>query len=1125
MDDLYKQIASLPPEKRELFELMLQEQGVDLNKIAIVPQPRNINRFPLSYSQQRLWFLDQLEPGSALYNIAPVIRIRGNLNVTALERSFRELIRRHEVLRTTFDKDGDQPVQVIRESFDFRIDLINLQNSSPTVIDSEINDRALEEASRPFNLQEGPLLRVNLLQFTEIDHVLLMTMHHIVSDNWSTGLLVHEVVRLYEAFSLNLPSPLQEMAVQYADFSVWQRKWLRGKTLENQIEFWRRHLEGAPPVLEMPLDYSRPSYQTYNGDYLTFQISKTDSMKLEQLCRKYDVTLFMALLSAFYVLLYRYSNQDDICVGTPIANRNRRETEALIGFFVNTLVLRLDISGNPSFDSLLKKVKDITLGAYAHQDLPFETLVEELHPERDMSHSPFFQSMFVLNNAPVGKLAMSDLELSLIEIENKTSKYDLIFNAIETESGLRFKVEYNTDLYQTGTIKRMIAHYSAIVENVILNPECLISDIRLITGEESKLLKKWSMPAAVYDSGRTVLDFFRDSVRIHPDNLAIRVKNESLSYRELDELSDRLGNHLRASGMAAGSICGICAERSVYFVAGLLAILKSGGVYLPLDPGYPSERLNYMLSDSRAAFLLTDENLMQQFAGQNLKTTVLNSELFHTLPPADPHLFPAIEGGQTAYIIYTSGSTGQPKGVEISNLSIANHCLDMKDYYQLVPGDNVLQFAALNFDASIEQILPPLMSGATVVMRDDELWEINRFHEKILEYDLSVINLPTAYWAQLAREWAKNPELTAGHRLRLIIIGGDVLSPDALALWQKTDMNHIRLLNAYGPTETTITASTFEISHDFSNEARNRRVPIGRPRANREVFVVDAHTKQVPPGIAGELLIGGAALAKGYLHRPELTAEKFIQLPHLTHNRLYRTGDLVRFLPDGNIDFLGRVDQQVKIRGFRIELGEIEAILREHPAISDVIVSARREKTGEKQLVAHMVLKHESEMDRGELRNFLKSRLPDYMIPAVFMQLPALPLDPSGKINRRALPEPSVDDLKTGTEYIAPRTSTEQKLAEIVCEVVNISKVGVHDNFFEIGGHSMMATQVVSRIRDAFGVDVSLRALFENPTIEGIATAITEMEVKEQNSDDLGQLLDELEGLSEEEVQRLLNEN
>jgi amino acid adenylation domain-containing protein len=1201
MDDLYKQIASLPPEKRELFELMLQEQGVDLAKIAILPQPRNRNRFPLSYSQQRLWFLDQLEPGSALYNIAPAIRIRGALNVSALEMSFRELIRRHEALRTTFEKDGGQPVQVIHEESDFNITLTELTEIAPAQIDAEIRQHAVAEAARPFNLQTGPLLRASLLRFSDLDHLLLITMHHIVSDNWSTGLLVHEVIRLYEAFSRNQPSPLPEITAQYADFAVWQRKWLRGKTLENQVKFWREHLEGAPPALEMPLDFQRPAYQTNNGDSLAFSLSKEELARLHELGRRYDATLFMTLLASFYVLLYRYSGQTDICVGTPIANRNRAETEALIGFFVNTLALRAGLSGNPAFAALLRQIKDITLGAYAHQDLPFETLVEELHPERNMSRSPFFQCMFVLNNAPVEKLLMSGLELSLVEIENKTSKFDLIFNALESENGVSFKVEFNTDLYRPETIRRMIGHYTTILKSVIRNPEQPIADMALLSPDEARLLLEWSQPPARIRSGKNIIELFRAGLADHADTVAIRVMDEMLTYRQLDELSDRLAAHLMASGLTQGQIAGVCAGRSVQLMIGLWAVLKAGGVYLPLDPSYPTERLQYMFNDSGASLLVTEQKLAHLLNGDHLQTVLLDRGFIDALPVPGRFTFPAIAGDQTAYIIYTSGSTGQPKGVEISHAAIADHCLDMQAHYELTTQDRVLQFAALNFDASIEQILPPLITGATVIMREDELWETGRFHEMLRRHDLTVINLPTAYWAQLAREWVQQPELADGHRVRLVIIGGDTLNPDALKLWQQTAMNNIRLLNAYGPTETTITATTFEIKPDFSEQYRIGRVPIGRPRANREVYIVDALNYPTPPGVPGELLIGGNALAKGYLNRPELTEEKFIsnllaagdknpnacpeqsrrdksQISNsachpaiagpslgredsederlkikdqkqtedgnkinrqaypgtaegschavaalLPPDRLYRTGDLARFLPDGNIDFMGRVDQQVKIRGFRIELGEIETLLHKHQAIRNVVVAARGEKSGEKRLVAYY--EQHADVDSAELRNFLKTQLPDYMIPAIFMHLPQLPLDPSGKINRRALPEPSGEDLQLRTAYVAPRTPTEEKLAGIVGEVLNLNKVGVQDNFFELGGHSMMATQVVSRIRDAFGVEVSLRALFEHPTVEGIATAITEVEARDRQSDNIEQFLDELEGLSEEEVQRLLDEN
>ncbi len=1127
MSSLYEQIASLPPEKRELFELMLQEQGVDLSEVMIVPQKRDTNQFPLSYSQQRLWFLDQLEPGSSLYNIPSVIRLNGSLNVEALVKSFNEVVKRHEVLRTTFTTVDNNPIQVIAETLNIQTPVIDLQNIPEAERDEEITKLAVEEANKSFNLQEGPLLRVTLLKLKNIEHVLMFTVHHIVSDNWSTGLFVHEILRLYEAFSNNKPSPLPDLTVQYADFSFWQRKWLKGKTLEKQVDYWKEALAGIPPVLEMPLDRPRPSYQTYNGDFITFTLSKEVTNALNDLSRKEDVTLFMTLLTAFQTLLFRYSGQNDICVGSPIANRNRAETEQLIGFFINTLVLRAGLSDNPAFNELLAQIKETMLGAYAHQDLPFETLVEELHPERDMSHSPLFQVMFVLNNAPVETLQLAGLKFDLIEIENKSAKFDLILNITETDQTLAGKLEFNTDLYNHSTMERFIEHFNILINGVIADPQMRVSDLPLLTKDERQtILSNWNLPPKIYDEKLCIHELFQNQAGLTPEAAALTANGQKLTYKELNDKSNQLANHLIKTGFKTGTIAGICAERSAEMIIGLIAVLKAGGVYLPLDPGYPKERLDYMLEDSEAPYLLTQQSLLNEFSERGLKIISLDSDWgkIETESAANPGT--KINPGDAAYIIYTSGSTGKPKGVLVGHKAIANHCCDMRDYYELSVDDNVLQFAALNFDASLEQILPTLISGASLVMRDEEIWATSEFHKKVNEHSLTVINLPTAYWRQLANEWSKSPELIPQNLLRLIIIGGDLMGIEALNQWQKTQMNGVRLLNAYGPTETIITATTFEIPADFNQKTNYSRIPIGKQRANREIYVLDSFGNPVPVGAPGELHIGGGTMAKGYLNRPELTAEQFIanRFNQKPGERLYKTGDLVRFLPNGNLEFLGRVDQQVKIRGFRIELGEIETALRQFPAIDEAVVIALEDKPGEKRLAAYYVSKENTDPSINELRSFLKNKLPEYFIPSVFMALDSMPLSPAGKINRKALPKPDQERPELSAVYVEPRTPTEEKLADIVKEVLDIKRVGIYDNFFELGGHSMLGTQVISQIRDIFEVEVPLRALFENPTVEGIAHAITEIQAEAQDEEDLEQMLDELENLSDEEVERMLRE-
>ena len=1122
-EEIIKQVLSLPYEKRELFEILLREQGIELNDLVILPQPRTNNQFPLSFAQQRLWFLDRLEPGSPLYNIPSVLKITGDLNIDALEKSFNQVIERHEVLRTTFSEHNGQPVQVIAPELYIPIERIDLSQLPADQQEHEFHRLALAESLKPFNLSSGPLLRITLVTFGIQKFGLILVMHHIISDNWSTGLFVHEILQLYQAQIRGRQAALEPLSIQYADFAVWQRKWLQGKTLQKQIDYWKQKLAGIPPLLELPLDYPRPAYQTYNGNFKLFEIEAELAEKLRALSRQQDVTLFMVLLSAFFVLLHRFSGQEDICVGSPIANRNRKETENLIGFFVNTLVLRATIEDNPSFNDLLQQVKETTLGAYANQDLPFEMLVEELQPERDMSHSPLFQAMFVMNNAPVEKLHLPGVEIELVELENKTTKFDLILNVTDGDLALKCKLEYNTDLFTDQTMDRLIGHYLKILQEIVANPQIKVGAINLFSENEYQLLvEEWSQPERWFDAQTTVPELLSQQVQQNPQQPALRVKKDQLSYRELHSLSNQFARYLLKKGVQKGQIVGLNADRATDTIVAMLGILKAGGIYLPLDPDYPIERLEYMLEDARARFLISKAYFKQQ--PQTSTPKIYLDEVWTEVlkeSPADINEI-SVTPEDDAYIIYTSGSTGQPKGVIVQHGPLANHCLDIKDHYQLTPDDNVLAFAALNFDASIEQILPPLISGATVCLRDNEIWSANQFVQKIQQYDLTVINPPTAYWNQLVRELAKHPEQVPENRLRLIIVGGDVFSPDTIENWQKLNFSQARLLNAYGPTETVITASTYAVSGTL----KGKTVPIGRPRANREFFVVDAYGNPTPIGIPGELWIGGTTLARGYWQREQLTKERFVANPfHPEKGLLYKTGDRVRFLDDGNLEFLGRVDSQVKIRGFRIELGEIENILNSMDAIKQAVVKVFDLERGDRVLVAYYQLEQEDvPIDSNEIKKYLRQFLPDYMIPALCVPIKQIPLSPAGKINRHALPKPDFSKLRSTAPFVAPRTPTEEKLANIVRDILHIEQVGVFDNFFELGGHSMMATQVVSRIQEEFGVNLPLRTFFEFPTIDGVATKIAEHQLEQENEEDLDSLLAELEQMDDEQVSQLLKE-
>lgn len=1128
MDSMYKKIAELSPEKRELLEMLLKEQGVELAKSVIVPQKRDKNQFPLSFSQQRLWFLYQFEPESPVYNIPAAVRLTGELSVEALELALNEIIRRHEVLRTTFASVEGQPVQVIMPQLTIQIPIQDLDPVEPTERENRALELILEQVQQPFNLATGPLLRPLLLRLAADEHIVLLTMHHIVSDGWATGLLIQEIAALYRAFLTRQKSPLRDLTIQYADYAVWQRQWLQGQELTRQLDYWKKQLVDSRTVLELATDNVRPAVQSYNGAFVTFTLDKSLMKSLQDLGHQEEATPFMTLLAAFNVLLHRYTGQEDINVGSPIANRNRAETEDLIGFFINTLVMRTDLSGNPGFRTLLRRVKEITLNALAHQDLPFELLVEELKLQRDMSHSPLFQVMFVLNNAPLGALDLAGLKMQPLEIDNGTAKFDLVLSMMERSDGLYGKLEYNTDLFQANTIERLAAHFEILLTGIVADPEQPISDLPLLTEVEKKrILQDWNIDSKRSPIRTCIHRLFEAQAERTPKAVAVVCGQQELSYRDLDEKANQLAHYLQKLGVQPEIPIGLCIERSLDLIVGILGILKAGGVYLPLDPEYPKERLAFMLEDARVPLLLTQKHLLNSLPIEERQVVCLDTDWDLIAQEPIDKAGSNVKPEHLVYVIYTSGSTGTPKGVQITHDVFVEHCQEIVRHFELDADDRVLQFSALNFDTSIEQIFPTLMVGAQVVLRDREVWTPAEFLQKVKDLKLTVVNPPTAYWQQLAQEWVNHPETALGHQLRLVIAGGDKMSTEAVRLWQQASMNSVRLLNAYGPTETTITATTFAVPPNYAQESRKAIVPIGRPLANRTAYVLDQQGKLVPVGVPGELYLGGVGIARGYLNRPDLTLKSFVPDPFSTTPgaRLYKTGDLVRYLPDGNLEFLGRVDQQVKIRGFRIELDEIETILDQHPTIQKAVVMAFEDDHAAKRLVAYLVKKSGVDgTSTTDLRDYVKSKLPEFMVPSAFMVLDQFPMTPAGKLDRRALPTPSQAQRDLAAAYVPPRTPVEEMLAGMWTEVLKVDRVGIHDNFFDLGGHSLMATQLISRIRDAFNVELSLRRLFEDPTIAGLSLNIANSMAEQASPEDLDQMLAEIEQLSEDDLQNLLKE-
>ena len=1064
-------------------------RGAGLLASPIVPVPRD-GELPLSFAQQRLWFIDQLEPGGSVYNFPAAVRLKGPLNVAALKHSLHEIVKRHEALRTTFAIVDGRPVQVIAPLLTLPLPIVDLRYLPETEREAEVQRRATNEAQRPFDLAEGPLVRTTVLRLDENEHVGLLTMHHIVSDGWSTGILIREMAVLYDAFCSDRPASLPQLPIQYADFAHWQRDWLQGEVLETQLGYWKRQLLGAPPLLELPADHPRPAVQTFHGAHQSILLPKTVGDGLKALSRQEGATLFMALLAAFTILLHGYTNQDDLVVGTPTANRNRLEIEGLIGFFVNTLVLRTDLSDNPSFRDLLRRVREVCLGAYAHQDLPFERLVEELHPTRDLSRNPLFQVMFVLQNASLQPVELPGLSLSPVEVDTSTTHFDLTLHIVDTEHGLVGTLAYNTDLFDAVTITRMLGHFRTLLESVAATPERRVSDLPLLTeAERQHLLVDWNDTRVDCPKDLCIHQLFEVQVERTPDAIAVVLEDQQLTYDELNRQANQLAHNLRLLGVGPEVPVAICLKHSVEMIVGLLGILKAGGVYVPLDPAYPKERLAFMLKDAEAPVILTQEALLAVLPQHHTKVVCLDSDSEAITQTSAENPICLTMPENLAYVIYTSGSTGQPKGVFVSHGSTAEHCLNVQRHYKLDSSDRVLHFASMSFDLSLEQILPTLIVGATLVMMSTNVWHTTEFHERVSEFRLTVLNIPTGYWQELAREWADLSEWVPNIQPRVFIVGGDAMLPEFLDLWHRTPMSSIRLINAYGPTETTITATAFDITPRFREPSALQRIPIGRPLANRETYILNKFGDPVPVGVPGELYIGGDCLARGYLKRPDLTAENFVPNPFSNEpgTRLYKTGDRVRYLSDGNIEFLGRIDDQVKIRGFRIELGEIEAALRQHPAVRETVVLARENALGGKQLVAYLVAQGESPPTASELRVFLKEKLPDYMIPAVFVPLDALPLMPNGKVNRSALPKPGRTTSEPGRTFVAPRNALELQLTSLWEEVLGIRPIGVTDNFFELGGHSLAAVRLFSLIEKRLGKKVPLATVFQGATVEHLA--------------------------------------
>jgi amino acid adenylation domain-containing protein len=1086
--------------------------------------------FRTSFAQERLWFFDQFYPDSPVYNIPTAMRVPGMLNVEALERDLNEIVRRHEALRTTFAViDGQPPMQVVVPALTLELPIVDLRKLPQAQRQSEAGRLANEEAQRPFDLARGPLLRALLLRLGDEDHVLVLTMHHIVSDGWSMGVLFRELNVLYGAYVAGRPSPLPELPIQYADFAHWQREWLQGEVLEAQLSYWKEQLKDTPAVLELPTDRPRPAVQSFRGALHYFVLPRPLSEELKALSRREDATLFMTLLAAFKTLLYRYTGQTDLVVGTPIANRTRAELEELIGFFVNTLALYTDLGGNPSFRELLGRVRAMTLEAYTHQDLPFERLVNELQPQRNLSYHPLFQVMFVLQNTLSSIQASAEVPrraaeatgeyMSLPEIGTGTAKFDLTLSMAETGQGLVGAVEYNTDLFDAATIERMTRNFQVLLQGIVVQPEHPLSDLPILTPEErQRLLVEWNETQANFPKEVCIHQLFEAQVEKTPEVVALAFEDQRLmTYRELNARANQVGHYLRKQGVGPEVRVGLCVERSVEMIVGLLGVLKAGGAYVPLDPAYPQERLAFMLKDAQVSVLLTQQRLLDGLLSYKGQAICLDSDWETIAREHEDNLSTEVTADNLAYVIYTSGSTGKPKGVAMHHRPLVN-LISWQILNSPTPFCKALQFASLSFDVSFQEMFSTWCPGGTLVLITEDQREMAKLLHNLAKEEVERLFLPYVALQQLSQE-ATNRGLVL-ENLKEIITAGEQLHITRSIGKFFTLLKGCTLRNQYGPSESHV-VTEFVLSGSPSHWPS--LPPLGRPISNTRVYLLDAYLQPVPIGVTGELYIGGEGVARGYLGRPDLTAEKFIPDPFSEKQggRLYRTGDLARYLPDGNIEFLGRIDRQVKLRGFRIELGEIEAVLTQHPRVREAVALVREEVSGDKRLVAYVVLEMREAVTSSELRSFLKHQLPEYMLPSNFVWLDALPLLPNGKVDREMLPVP--DGLRPDLQerFVAPRTPIEGKLAQIWAQVLSLKQVGVHDNFFELGGHSLLATQVIAQVRDVFQVELPLRRLFEGPTIVELSVAIVQSKAEQLDRGQIAKILTELETLSCNDVQMI----
>ena len=1111
-----KRLEQLSPEKRALLLKRLREQAADKatsqtggqigsqktaqtasqigSKMPAIAPADRTQPLPLSFAQQRLWFLAQFEGASAAYNIASAVRLEGALRFDLLEQAIQTVVTRHEALRTTFQVKEGTPAQVVAPALTVPLEIVDLREKSGQEQWQQCKAYIAERTQASFDLANGPLLRLTAIRLEDEIAVVAITMHHIISDGWSLGVLVKEVFALYQARSHNIPSPLAPLTVQYADFASWQREWLQGEVLDTQLAYWQQQLAGAPPLLELPCDRPRPPVHRFRGQSCPFELSAELATGIKALAQATNTTLFMVLEGALAVLLFRLSHQEDVVIGSPIASRTRKALEPLIGFFVNTLLLRNDCSGNPSFTTFLARVQQTALSAYEHQDVPFEQLVDALKTERTLSYTPLFQVMFVLQNAPMDQMAFADLTLTPLTLDNPTAKFDLTVTMAETGNTLTGLWEYNRDLFDAATAERMIDQFQTLLAGIVSNPQQPLLTLPLLNAaERQKIVVDWNQTAAPYPTDTCIHQLFEAQAAQTPTAIATIFQAQTLTYGELNARANQLAHALAADGFEPGMFAGICMERSLEMVVALLGVLKAGGVYVPMDPTYPAERLSHMLSDAQVTVLLTQSHLQERLSqlGAQARMVCLDGEDAISLaqyPTED--LFCTRQSTDLAYVIYTSGSTGKPKGVMIDHRGAVNTLADINRRYQVGPTDRVLGLSSLSFDLSVYDIFGLLAVGGAIVIPEPEAaLDPARWLALMAQHQVTLWDTAPAVMELFANHVMLNHQRIPAS-LRVVMMSGDAISvtlPEQIK--QLADNPAISVNSLGGATEGSIWSICYPID---SVDSAWTSIPYGQPLDNQKFHILDEQLQPVPVGSPGELHIGGLGVALGYLNRPELTAQRFIPDPFETRSdaKLYKTGDIGRYRPDGVIEFLGRIDTQVKVRGFRVELGEIEALLVQQKGVSEAVVVVWEPQAGDRRLCAYVVMNADADdaTGAGILRRALREQLPSYMVPAVFVTLDEIPLTANGKVDRKALPAPTESDIsQREVAFVTPKTQNERAIASIWQEALQQTEIGAQDNFFDLGGHSLLMVQVHTQLQTQLDSSLTIVEMFQYPTIASLA--------------------------------------